>query len=169
MNELQVSLMSDEDLTVIAADTFHEKRPNDFVEEVKIDKVDLEQPLSQEVEHTSKWEDSTPLKPRPMDRPMTHQTPLNHPVASSVPPGMSSMRLFRVREATGGSPQHCRTPPETRQLWPLWRKPTPKGVPITPTPLLQGYFRRLPILLAAHSAQVHKHGESFTAEQPLVE
>lgn len=71
MNELQVSLMSDEDLTVIAADTFHEKKPKDFVEEVKIDKIDLEQPLSQEIERYDKYEDSTPLKPRPMERPMT--------------------------------------------------------------------------------------------------
>jgi hypothetical protein len=70
MNELQASLMSDEDLTVIAADTFHDKKPKDFVEE-KIDKIDLEQPLSQEVERNDKYEDSTPLKPRPMERPMT--------------------------------------------------------------------------------------------------
>lgn len=63
--------MSDEDLTVIAADTFHERKPKDFVEELKIDKIDLEQPLSQEVERNDKYEDSTPLKPRPMERPMT--------------------------------------------------------------------------------------------------
>jgi hypothetical protein len=68
MNELQVSLMSDEDLTVIAADTFHGKKPKDFVEEVKID---LEQPLSQYVDRNDKYEDSTPLKPRLMERPMT--------------------------------------------------------------------------------------------------
>lgn len=71
MNELQVSLMSDEDLTVITADTFHEKKPKDYLEEVKIDKIDLEQPIPQEVEQNDKYEDSTPLKPRPMERPMT--------------------------------------------------------------------------------------------------
>ena len=71
MNELQVSLMSDEDLTVITADTFHQKKDLDFVEEGKMNKIDLEQPLSQEVERDSKYSDSTPLKPRPMERPMT--------------------------------------------------------------------------------------------------
>lgn len=71
MNELQVSLMSDEDLTVITADTFHEKKPSGYIEEVKIDRIDLEQPLSEEVARDDKYEDSTPLKPRPMERPMT--------------------------------------------------------------------------------------------------
>lgn len=71
MNELQVSLMSDEDLTVITADTFHEKKPNGYIEEVKIDRIDLEQPLSEEVTRNNKYEDTTPLKPRPMERPMT--------------------------------------------------------------------------------------------------
>ncbi len=72
MNELQVSLLSDEDLTVIAADTFKNKRSSDMIEEIKMDKIDLEQPLSQEVLMDDKYdEDSTPLKPRPMERPIT--------------------------------------------------------------------------------------------------
>ena len=71
MNELQVSLMADEDLTVITADTFHEKKTKDYAEDVKMDKIDLEQPVPQEMGQTDKYEDSTPLKPRPMERPMT--------------------------------------------------------------------------------------------------
>lgn len=72
MNELQVSLMSDEDLTVIAADAFKKKQSDDIMEEIEMDKIDLEQPLSQEVRMDEKFDqDSTPLKPRPMERPMT--------------------------------------------------------------------------------------------------
>lgn len=72
MNELQVSLLSDEDLTVIAADTFKQKRTSESIEEIKMDKIDFEQPLSQEVPMGDNYyDDSTPLKPRPMERPMT--------------------------------------------------------------------------------------------------
>jgi len=73
MNELQVSLLSDEDLTVIVADTFKNKRSSSgMIEEIKMDSIDLEQPWSQEIPVDDKYdEDSTPLKPRPMERPMT--------------------------------------------------------------------------------------------------
>ena len=72
MNELQVSLLADEDLTVIAADAFKTKRSSDRIDEIKMDKIDLEQPLSQEIDLADKYTvDSTPLKPRPMERPVT--------------------------------------------------------------------------------------------------
>ena len=87
MNELQVSLMSDEDLTVIAADTFHKNNENDpsvSTASIRVrDSVDLHQPDFNEAEvpTSSTYEDHTPLKPRFTERPMT-------------PPGDSSKGLF---------------------------------------------------------------------------
>jgi hypothetical protein len=87
MNELQVSLMADEDLTVIAADTFHKNIENDpsaaSIRVREFDAVELQQPELQqpEVRGTSTYDDQTPLKPRFMERPMT-------------PPGDSSRGLF---------------------------------------------------------------------------
>jgi hypothetical protein len=81
MSELQVSLMADEDLTVIAAHAFHEKEQDE--DEIKADVRDNESsghPLGQEVRSIS-YEDSTPLKPRPMERPQT-------------PPGDTSRGFF---------------------------------------------------------------------------
>jgi hypothetical protein len=99
MNELQVSLMSDEDLTVIAADTFHKNienndpsgtstgaaadtaRARDITTDVAA--LDIQPPQSPppEVRPSNTYEDSTPLKPRFMERPMT-------------PPGDSSRGSF---------------------------------------------------------------------------
>mmetsp|Transcript_25548 Transcript_25548/g.41944 ORF Transcript_25548/g.41944 Transcript_25548/m.41944 type:complete len:584 (-) Transcript_25548:149-1900(-) len=86
MNELQVSLMADEDLTVIAADTFHKNIENDpSAASIRIrDSANLQQPELQqqtEVRTSSTYDDHTPLKPRFMERPMT-------------PPGDSSRGLF---------------------------------------------------------------------------
>jgi hypothetical protein len=87
MNELQVSLMSDEDLTVIAADTFHKNNENDpsvSTASIRVrDSVDLHQPdlHEQELQTSNTHEDHTPLKPRFTERPMT-------------PPGDSSKGLF---------------------------------------------------------------------------
>ena len=103
MNELQVSLMSDEDLTVIAADTFHKNienndpsdggststvkaRTRDFADVVPLDTRPPEHqqqpppqatapqrpPASETPERANtEDEDSTPLKPRFTERPVT--------------------------------------------------------------------------------------------------
>lgn len=75
MNELQVSLMADEDLTVIAADTFHKNIENDpsaasirVRDSVELQQPDLEQP---DMRSSTTYEDHTPLKPRFTERPMT--------------------------------------------------------------------------------------------------
>jgi hypothetical protein len=86
MNELQVSLMADEDLTVIAADTFHKNIENDpSAASIRVrDSVDLHQPelvQQSETRTISTYDDHTPLKPRFTERPMT-------------PPGDSSRGLF---------------------------------------------------------------------------
>ena len=102
MNELQVSLMSDEDLTVIAADTFHKNienndpsgtstgaaadtaRARDITTDVAALDIQPPQPPPPpppEVRPSNTYEDSTPLKPRFMERPMT-------------PPGDSSRGSF---------------------------------------------------------------------------
>lgn len=103
--------MSDEDLTVITADTFHEKKPLDFVEEVKIEKLDLEQPLSQEVDRNEKDEDTTPLKPRPMERPVTP------PNATEVSRGFfcTSGDVFESVIPLGGSRRQPRALPHTSE------------------------------------------------------
>lgn len=99
MNELQVSLMSDEDLTVIAADTFHKNienndpsdggstsavkaRARDFADVVPLDTRPPEQQAQVSVPQrpavpgtperaNTEDEDSTPLKPRFTERPVT--------------------------------------------------------------------------------------------------
>lgn len=105
MNELQVSLMSDEDLTVIAADTFHKNLENNDpsgggssstarVRTRDMDVVPLDtKPPAQEISNnahvdvsqperqSNAHEDSTPLKPRFTERPTT-------------PPGASSRSSF---------------------------------------------------------------------------
>ncbi|KAG7342252.1 zinc finger C3HC4 type domain containing protein [Nitzschia inconspicua] len=85
MNELQVSLMADEDLTVIAADTFHKNLENDpSAASIRVrDSVELHQPDLEEPDTRSNtnYEDQTPLKPRFTERPMT-------------PPGDSSRGIF---------------------------------------------------------------------------
>jgi hypothetical protein len=102
MNELQVSLMSDEDLTVIAADTFHkniENKDPSGGESTSTTRVrtrdgysaplDTQPPVQpsntqvqeSEQEHPSAHEDSTPLKPRFTERPIT-------------PPGNTSRGFF---------------------------------------------------------------------------
>ena len=108
MNELQVSLMSDEDLTVIAADTFHKNIENNDpsgggststvrVRTRGVDVVPLDtqppeqarasnaqmQPPPEPPERTNTFadEDSTPLKPRFTERPVT-------------PPGSNSRGSF---------------------------------------------------------------------------
>lgn len=80
MNELQVSLMEDEDLTVIAADTFHKNIENDpSAASIRVrDTVELQQP---DMRTSTTYEDHTPLKPRFTERPMT-------------PPGDSSRGMF---------------------------------------------------------------------------
>lgn len=105
MNELQVSLMSDEDLTVIAADTFHRNLENNDpsgggsnstarvrTRDVDIAPLDIQsvdqgqasnapaQP-SEPDQNSNSHEDSTPLKPRFTERPVT-------------PPGASSRGSF---------------------------------------------------------------------------
>mmetsp|Transcript_5704 Transcript_5704/g.14243 ORF Transcript_5704/g.14243 Transcript_5704/m.14243 type:complete len:452 (+) Transcript_5704:741-2096(+) len=105
MNELQVSLLSDEDLTVIAADTFHKNienndpsgsdststskvRTRDVVassfdkqpsEPIRPSNLHMEALESERASNT--YEDSTPLKPRFTERPVT-------------PPGTSSRGSF---------------------------------------------------------------------------
>ena len=76
MNDLQASLAADEDLTVIAADTFIEKS-NSLVEdeEEKRDGFDVFpkeslRPVGPELRSNTE-DDYTPLKPRPMERPVT--------------------------------------------------------------------------------------------------
>ena len=105
MNELQVSLMSDEDLTVIAADTFHKNIENNDpsgggstgatkvrtrdVDASPFDRQPSEQirPSNTHIESlepervNNTYEDSTPLKPRFTERPVT-------------PPGTSSRGSF---------------------------------------------------------------------------
>lgn len=83
MNELQVSLMADEDLTVIAADTFHANIENDgSAASIRVrDSAQLQQPELRQPEMCTPYEDHTPLKPRFMERPRT-------------PPGDSSRGLF---------------------------------------------------------------------------
>jgi hypothetical protein len=80
MNELQVSLMADEDLTVIAADTFHTNIENDpSAASIRVrDATELQQP---ELRTSTPYEDHTPLKPRFTERPRT-------------PPGDSSRGMF---------------------------------------------------------------------------
>ena len=78
--DLQASLTADEDLTVITAATFKDK-DKDFEEDEKqnnsvahAEKRDNESsghPLGQDVRSATSNEDSTPLKPRPMERPAT--------------------------------------------------------------------------------------------------
>lgn len=85
MNELQVSLMSDEDLTVIAADTFHKNSENDpSAASISLRSRDFNSALdlsNHEVKASNTYDDHTPLKPRFTERPMT-------------PPGDSSRGLF---------------------------------------------------------------------------
>eukprot|EP00934_Nitzschia_sp_Nitz4_P007948 Nitzschia sp. Nitz4//scaffold2_size372955//121250//122964//NITZ4_000395-RA/size372955-snap-gene-0.73-mRNA-1//-1//CDS//3329546692//7938//frame0 len=69
MQELQTALMSEEDMTVVPAETLEDS--DDSSTRVEIETSYLEQPMSQEVDRGERWEDSTPLKPRPMERPMT--------------------------------------------------------------------------------------------------
>jgi hypothetical protein len=77
MSELQVSLMTDEDLTVIAADTFqgkHSSQNNIPIEPPSFAEVRDNESSGhlngQEVRSVNS-EDTTPLKPRPMGRPST--------------------------------------------------------------------------------------------------
>jgi hypothetical protein len=85
MNELQVSLMADEDLTVIAAHTFHTNIENDLsASSIRArDSAELQQPELQQpkMRTSTEYEDHTPLKPRFMERPRT-------------PPGDSSRGMF---------------------------------------------------------------------------
>jgi len=86
MNELQVSLKSDEDLTVIAADTFHKNKNMNIenndpsagtsgsattarIRDIDVAPLDIQAP--EPIRPTNTYEDSTPLKPRFMERPMT--------------------------------------------------------------------------------------------------
>lgn len=96
MNELQVSLMSDEDLTVIAADTFHKNIENDDPsgststarvrtrdddaapldtqppEQAQVSNARMPPPQPElPVQPINSIEDSTPLKPRFTERPVT--------------------------------------------------------------------------------------------------
>jgi hypothetical protein len=75
MNELQASLMADEDLTVITADTFQDKGKSDSQAEVR-DNESSGHLMGQEV-RSNNTEDSTPLKPRPMERPVTPPTDIS--------------------------------------------------------------------------------------------
>jgi hypothetical protein len=78
MNELQVSLMADEDLTVIGVGTFQDKRKEDSQAEVR-DNESAGHLMGQEV-RSNNTEDSTPLKPRPMvpmERPVTPPTDIS--------------------------------------------------------------------------------------------
>ena len=71
MNELQVSLMTDEDLTVIPADTFHSKHKDDIAEiQAEVRDNESSNHLAG-MEERALGEVSTPLKPRPMERPLT--------------------------------------------------------------------------------------------------
>jgi len=106
MNELQVSLMSDEDLTVIAADTFHKNIENNDpsgggssgitrvrTRDAEAAPLDVKPPEQVRPNNTrvqapepperpsNAYEDSTPLKPRFTERPIT-------------PPGASSRGSF---------------------------------------------------------------------------
>jgi hypothetical protein len=106
MNELQVSLMSDEDLTVIAADTFHKNIENNDpsgggsssttrvrTRDTEAAPLDVKPPEQVRPSNTrvqapepperpsNAYEDSTPLKPRFTERPIT-------------PPGASSRGSF---------------------------------------------------------------------------
>ena len=74
MNDLQLSLINDEDLTVIAADTFEKSRKNDDFDDITAevrDNVSSGHPLGRE--ERAIGEDTTPLKPRPtvVERPLT--------------------------------------------------------------------------------------------------
>jgi len=81
MNELQVSLMSDEDLTVIAADTFHKNIENNdpsasssstiTARAKDADNVASDIQVPPEERPMNTYEDSTPLKPRFTERPLT--------------------------------------------------------------------------------------------------
>mmetsp|Transcript_14671 Transcript_14671/g.23090 ORF Transcript_14671/g.23090 Transcript_14671/m.23090 type:complete len:565 (+) Transcript_14671:294-1988(+) len=77
MSELQLSLMTDEDLTVIAADTFQGKHSNQnrlpIVEPSLAEVRDNESSghLNVQEVRSINSEDATPLKPRPMRRPST--------------------------------------------------------------------------------------------------
>eukprot|EP00529_Nitzschia_sp_RCC80_P015620 CAMPEP_0113445632 /NCGR_PEP_ID=MMETSP0014_2-20120614/3288_1 /TAXON_ID=2857 /ORGANISM="Nitzschia sp." /LENGTH=697 /DNA_ID=CAMNT_0000336693 /DNA_START=410 /DNA_END=2503 /DNA_ORIENTATION=+ /assembly_acc=CAM_ASM_000159 len=94
MNELQVSLMADEDMTVIAADTFHKNLENDpsaaslslgsrdAMLDSSLDMSAHEQQQQQQQQQqaqannnnnnsSSTYDEHTPLKPRFMERPMT--------------------------------------------------------------------------------------------------
>lgn len=116
MNELQVSLMSDEDLTVIAAHTFNKNIENDpslSTASIRVrDSADLHQPDLHEsdVSSNNMSEDHTPLKPRFTERPMT-------------PPGDSSRGGFfcstsdvlnAVLPMSGGRTQPPALPPAPR-------------------------------------------------------
>lgn len=90
MNELQVSLVADEDMTVIAADTFHKNIENDpSAASVSLRNRDamfdstFDLSAHEQVNTSNATHDDshTPLKPRFMERPMT-------------PPGDSSRGLF---------------------------------------------------------------------------
>jgi hypothetical protein len=84
MNELQMSLIADEDLTVIAADAFHRNIENDPSTASTVRAREFETSLSMqppEIRSSNTYEDHTPLKPRFMERPMT-------------PPGSSSTGIF---------------------------------------------------------------------------
>lgn len=74
MNELQMSLMADEDLTVIAADTFHKDLENDPSTASMVRARELGASLEMqppEIQANDSFIDHTPLKPRFMERPMT--------------------------------------------------------------------------------------------------
>ena len=76
MNDLQASLAADEDLTVIAADTFIEKNKSFKENEKNQETAELRDsqssghPLGQEIRSVNNH-DCVPLKPRPMERPIT--------------------------------------------------------------------------------------------------
>jgi hypothetical protein len=74
MNELQVSLMSDEDLTVIVGDAFRKgfkmKNP-EMKAEVRDSEPSRQFQPPMFREERSRSVDNTPLKPRPMERPRT--------------------------------------------------------------------------------------------------
>jgi hypothetical protein len=65
MNELQASLMTDEDLTVIAADTFARVRRNDSDDEITEVRDNPSSGHPHGTEERAIGEDSSPLKPRP--------------------------------------------------------------------------------------------------------
>lgn len=84
MNELQMSLIADEDLTVIAADAFHRDIENDLSAASTVRPREFETSLSvqqPDITASNTNEDHTPLKPRFMEQPMT-------------PPGSSSTGIF---------------------------------------------------------------------------